>query len=66
MSRKNRDFFREKSEFLRDRLLLLFIDIARRGLLIAYQGRSLTVPDKISTLRFAEVVFGRETLHKEP
>ena len=30
------------------------------------QGRSLTVPDKISTLRFAEVVFGRETLHKEP
>lgn len=36
MSRKNRDFFREKSEFLRDRLLLLFIDIARRGLLIAY------------------------------
>ena len=37
MSRKNRDFFREKSEFLRDRLLLLFIDIARRGLLIAYE-----------------------------
>ena len=37
MSRKNRDFFREKSEFLRDRLLLLFIDIARRGLLIAYK-----------------------------
>ena len=25
------------------------------------QGHSLTVPDKISTLRFAEVVFGRET-----
>lgn len=30
MSRKNRDFFREKLEFLRDRHLLLFIDIARR------------------------------------
>ena len=36
MSRKNRDFFRDKLEFLRDRHLLLFIDIARRGLLIAY------------------------------
>ena len=41
MSRKNRDFFREKSEFLRDRLLLLFIDIARRGLLIAYDNEIL-------------------------
>ena len=30
------------------------------------QGRSLTVHDKISTLRFAEVVFDRETLQKRP
>ena len=29
------------------------------------QGHSLTVHDKISTLRFAEVVFGCETLHKD-
>jgi hypothetical protein len=29
------------------------------------QGQSLTVHDKISTLRFARVVFNRETLHKE-
>lgn len=43
MSRKNRDFFREKSEFLRDRLLLLFIDIARRGLLIAYEINKMKV-----------------------
>lgn len=30
------------------------------------QGQSLTVHDKISTLRFAEVVFDRETLQKQP
>ena len=30
------------------------------------QDHSLAVPDKISTLRFAEVVFDLETLHKEP
>lgn len=45
MSRKNRDFFREKSEFLRDRLLLLFIDIARRGLLIAYNPVTVIPPN---------------------
>ena len=33
---------------------------------ILLQGRSLTVHDKISTLRFAEVVFDRETLQKQP
>lgn len=30
-----------------------------------YARSSLTVHDKISTLRFARVVFNRETLHKE-
>ena len=44
----------------------LYVDSFVTPLLQDLDGEDQLDPDKISTLRFAEVVFGRETLHKEP